>query len=154
MDKAEFTRRASGCAKQLYKISWCILRSNADCEDAVQEALLRAWAKLHTLRNADHFETWLTRILINECRGMLRRRQRTGTTELTENIAAPDAAEGDVFAAIQRMDRRYAMPLLLRHMSGYTVGEIGKILRIPETTVKWRLKEGRRRLRALLAAEG
>lgn len=153
MDRSEFTRRANGCAEQMYRISWCILHNDADCEDAVQEALLRAWKKLHTLRNDEYFETWITRILINECKGMLRRRLRADTLELNESIASAEEGRGDIYAAMRQMDRRYSLPLVLRHVNGYTSGEISRILKIPETTVKWRLREGRRRLQAILAAD-
>ena len=152
MDKAEFTRRATACAAQLYRVSWCILRNHADCEDAVQEALLRAWRKIHTLRSKEYFETWLTRILINECRGMLRK--RTDTEELQENIvSAQEMPESSLHTAMRQMDRRYSLPLILKHVSGYTNDEISRILKIPVTTVKWRLREGRRKLQALLAAD-
>ena len=41
--------------------------NKSDCEDAVQEAILTAYEKLHTLREEKYFKTWLTRILINTC---------------------------------------------------------------------------------------
>lgn len=155
MDRAEFTRRAEACANRLHRISWCILRSETDCEDAVQEALLRAWNRLHTLRNTDYFETWLTRILINESRRMLRRRLSSPMLELDEHIAAapselPDPTLSD---AIRSLDERYSLPLILHHVSGYTNEEVGRILNVPVTTVKWRLVEARKRLRKALGPD-
>ena len=148
MDRAEFARRADNCAEQLFRVSWCILRNQADCEDAVQEALLRAWNRLHTLRNEDHFETWLTRILINESKRMLRERLRHPTVDIEQvslgtGFELPDPTLNE---AIRRMDERYSLPLILRHISGYTNEEVGRILRLPVTTVKWRLSEARRLL--------
>ena len=68
MDKHEFSMRVIACENRLYRISTAILGNTFDRDDAVQETLLKAWANLSTLREEKHFETWLIRILINECR--------------------------------------------------------------------------------------
>ena len=72
MDKEEFTRAVLEYESTLYRVAKSMLGSEADCADAAQNALLRAWEKQHTLRDMAYFKTWLTRILINECRAMLR----------------------------------------------------------------------------------
>ena len=92
MQKSEFVQRAWACERKLYRIARTMLSSDADCEDAVQEALLKAWAKIHTLRESAWFETWLVRILINECRQIWRKRPRA-EVELIDNITA-DIPEG------------------------------------------------------------
>ena len=68
MNRTDFILRVRGCERRLYRVARTMLRSDADCEDAVQEALLKAWSKLGSLREEQFFETWLIRILINECR--------------------------------------------------------------------------------------
>ena len=68
MDREEFTRAVLEYEKTLYRVAKSMLGSEADCADAAQNALLRAWERLHTLRDPAYFKTWLTRILINECR--------------------------------------------------------------------------------------
>ena len=52
---------------RLYRISKSILKHDADCEDAVQEAITIAFEKLHTLRKDCYAKTWLVRIVMNEC---------------------------------------------------------------------------------------
>lgn len=155
MDRSEFAGRASACAEQLYRVSWCILHNNTDCEDAVQEALFLAWKKLHTLRHPEYFETWLTRILINECRRMLRERISHTSVALDEALtaAAPETNDPDLQEALRRIDAKYSLPLILRHVSGYSTEEICRILKLPKTTVKWRMGEARRRLAKLLNAD-
>ena len=147
MLKAEFIARVRKCERSLYRIARTILRSDADCEDAVQEALLRAWSRLDLLREEQFFETWLTRILINECRTMLRRRPRTD--EIPESLPAPEDDSRSIIAALKKIPEKHRIPLELHCIEGYSVREVAAILRLPEGTVKWRLSRGR----ALMAGE-
>ncbi len=68
MTTQEFSRRADACAGKLYAVAYLTLRSEADCEDAIQEALLRAWRHIGALRDEALFETWLVRICADEIR--------------------------------------------------------------------------------------
>ena len=74
MDKDEFSRRARDATQSLYRVACAYLASPPDRDDAVQEALLRAWEKRRTLREEQYFKTWLTRILIRVCVDMQRRK--------------------------------------------------------------------------------
>ena len=51
----------------MYHIAKGMLKSESDCEDVVSEAVLKAYTKIHTLKEEKYFKTWLIRILINEC---------------------------------------------------------------------------------------
>ena len=86
MDNQEFQDRVRACERRLYATAYLLLHVTADCEDAVQEAVLRAWQRLPGLQNPQFFETWLTRIVINECKSQLRRRSRRGETELSPRL--------------------------------------------------------------------
>ena len=72
MDKQEFTVRVLAMEGRLYRISRGLLAEEQDRLDAAQEAVIRAWQNLSRLRHEEFFETWLTRILINECRNIQR----------------------------------------------------------------------------------
>lgn len=76
MDKTEFTAAVLAAEPTLYRVAKSMLGRDADCADAAQQAILRAWEQLDTLRRPQYFKTWLTRILINECTSLLRERQR------------------------------------------------------------------------------
>ena len=93
MDREEFTRAVLEYENTLYRVAKSMLGSEADCADTAQNALLRAWERLHTLRDPAYFKTWLTRILINECRAVLRQRARYAplATEIAEGEAAPES---------------------------------------------------------------
>ncbi len=75
MNKKQFTTQVLEAEKSLYHIAKSILKNDDDCADAMQNAILHAFEKLHTLRNEMYFKTWLTRILINECNYIIRSRK-------------------------------------------------------------------------------
>jgi len=151
MNRTEFIERVRVCERRLYRVARTMLRSDADCEDAVQEALLRAWAKLHTLREEQFFETWLIRILINECRMIWRRRPKA-TEEIPESLAAP-GEDRSLIDALMNLPEKYRIPVELHYIEGYGMSEISRMLFIPEGTVKWRLSRARALLRNELGEE-
>jgi len=151
MNKAEFVRRVRDCERRLYRVARTLLSTDADCEDAVQEALLRAWARRDTLREAAYFETWLIRILINESRNIHRR--RPVEAELPDNLPARAEDMSPLYDALQALPRKIRITLELHYIEGYRTREIAQILGVPEGTVKWRLASGRRSLKKELGEE-
>lgn len=76
MTKDAFIREVRNAETMLYHISKSILKNDADCGDAVQETLLKVYEKLPMLKEEKFFRTWITRILINECKGFFENRKR------------------------------------------------------------------------------
>ncbi len=76
-DLDAFVRIMRDLEPRLYSLAKSILRRDEDCADAMQEATLKAYKSLSTLRKPEYFKTWMIRILINECNQLLRNRQRT-----------------------------------------------------------------------------
>lgn len=155
MDEATFTEKVRQCEKKLYRIARALLRCDADCADALQEAILRAWQKRGHLREPERFDAWLTRIVVNECRDMARRAKRRQTLFGEAEAEAPEVPPPDpaLWDALAALPEKYRLPLLLHHLDGYVVNEIAHILALPETTIKWRLHEARLRLQKALAEE-
>lgn len=151
MTRLEFIDRVRSCERRLYRVARTMLRSDVDCEDAVQEALLKAWAKLSMLRQEQFFETWLIRILINECRTLYRKRPKA-TEEIPESIAAP-AEDRSLIDALMNLPEKYRIPTELHYIEGYGISEISRMLFIPEGTVKWRLSRARTLLKTELGEE-
>ena len=153
MDNQEFQDRVRACERRLYATAYLLLHVTADCEDAVQEAVLRAWQRLPGLQNPQFFETWLTRIVINECKSQLRRRSRRGETELSPRLAAPVSPEPELHAALTALKWKYRVVLTLKYNDGYTIEEIARILTLPRGTVASRLDQAKRLLRAQMKGE-
>ena len=146
LDRESFEKEAVACAGMLYRVAYTILRSDADCQDAVQEALLSAWAKRDRLREERLLRTWLVRILINACHDILRKRKRTLPMETLPETPTdfPDPALAD---ALGRLPEKLRLPLMLRYSENLTYKEIARALRVPVTTVQSRLRQGKARLR-------
>lgn len=155
MSDQEYMTRVRAMERKLYRIAHAILWSDADCADAIQEAVFRGWMKRGTLREERYFETWLIRILINECRNLLRR-QQAAPAALCEEICAGSGAEpgADLHlrAALRALPEKFRTPLLLHHLEGYSLGETAQILRLSPALVKSRLHQARIALRKNLKA--
>jgi RNA polymerase sigma factor (sigma-70 family) len=133
--------------------------SRAHADDAVEEALARAWMRLHGGQSIDSLVAWVTRVAINEARGGVRRRlaEERARRRLAER-AAP-APVGDPVAgaqreelrdALRRLPRRQREVTVLRYYLGYTVAEIAGALGVDEGTVKTCLHRARHTLAAAL----
>lgn len=148
MDQETFTRLALAQQRQMYRIAVSYTASSADAEDAMQEALLRAWHKRDTLRSPEYFGTWLNRILINECKTLLRKRKRHLTLPELPPIAAspPDEEALALRQALFALPEKYRVPLVLNVLEGYTLQETAALLAIPLGTAKTRVARAKKQL--------
>lgn len=157
MSDQEFILRVQSMERRLYRVACAILWNDADCADAIQEAVFKAWLKRGSLREERYFETWLTRILINECKTLLRRRK---FIQLPLEEAAPGARDDDLCgdlhlrSALAALPEKYRVPLLLHHLEGYGLEEVAQILKITPQMVKSRLYQARGKLARLLDEGG
>ena len=138
MDKEEFAARTEAVRQRLYRTAYLYLGSEADALEVVDEAVYQALRALKKLREPEHFETWLTRILLNECPRELRRRTR---------VAGEDALP--LKEAVRRLPEELRAVVILRFFTGYTQAETAAALDIPQGTVATR----QRRALALLRLE-
>ena len=151
MNRQEFTKRVLALEGRLYRISYGLLREEQDRKDAVQESILKAWKNLDRLRNEAFFETWLTRILIRECYNILNVRKKMFPMEfIPETRQAPQGADRQLHDAVMALDQELRLPVILCYMEGYKQREIAEILKLPEGTIKTRLKRAKAKLRQML----
>ena len=146
MTDAEFVREVQAYEKTLYRVSRTILSSDADCCDAVQEALTRAWKHRNSV-NPRFFKTWLLRILINECHNIGRRLKRMMPVEEMPERPAPQTEDTGVMEALQRIKEPWRIVLTMHELEGFTYAEIAAVTCVPENTVKYRAVQARRALR-------
>ncbi len=167
-DEAAFTMLVRPRLEPLLRVATAIVGSEFEARDALQAALAASWANLPKLRDPDRFEAWITRILVNECRAVLRRTARARVRELRmDTIAQPDARPAlqvggpeatlaDRLAlerAFERLPADARALLVLHHLEQLPVGAIAEVLVIPPGTVKSRLHAARKALERELEKE-
>lgn len=154
MSKEQFTGEVLAAEKSMYYTAKSILGNDEDCADAMQNAILKAYSHLASLKDEKYFRTWLTRILINECYSMIRRNKLTVSyEEYMENEASHDSSGySEVFMEIQALDERYRVPFVLHYVEGFSLKEVAEILKSTEAGIKMRLLRARNILKEQLTA--
>lgn len=151
MTKDVFIKEVRDAEAMLYHISKSILKNDSDCGDAVQETILKAYEKLPTLKKEKYFRTWITRILINECKGILRKRKNVIPYE--EYMVTEEDRYSHLYMALMELPEDLRILVTLYYLEGFSQKEISGALDIPEGTIKSRLSRAREFLKAQLSDE-
>ena len=154
-DPDTFTALMQNHMQSMYKVARSILKSDEDAADAIQETILICWEKIGQLRENRYFKTWLIRILINNCKDLLKDRQRYVSDEKLGEPSAYDESFDNVEwkEALQSLDEKYRLVVMLYYVEGFKTSEISQILGISESTVRTRLARARERMAAVYGIE-
>ena len=153
MERKFFIAEIETCSDMMYRVAWSILRNDADVQDALQDAVLKAWEKRDKLRDEKFFRTWITRILINACYDTQRKRRRIVSMDEIPESTVSNAPDPDLALALQALPEKLRLPLVLCYSEGMSYEEAADVLRIPITTLRGRLCRGKEELRKELNAE-
>ena len=155
MEREEFARRTQALKARLYRTALLYLDSEADALEAVDEGVYQALRALGKLREPDFFDTWLTRIVLNECHRELRRRKRMAGEDALPDSAGPDAYDAlPLREAIRRLPEDLRAVVVLRFFAGYTQAETAAALNLPQGTAATRQRRALQLLRLELGEEG
>lgn len=154
MDQEEFACKVERIKARLYRAAYLYLGSEADALDVVDEAVYLALRGLKKLRQPEFFETWITRILINECHRELRRRKRLAGEAVLPDTAGPDQYDHlPLKEAVRRLPEELRQVVVLRFFAGYTQAETAAALGIPQGTAATRQRKALVLLRLELGEE-
>lgn len=159
-DDHAFARLVEPCVDPAYRLAFRLLRSAHDAEDAVQDALYKAWRALSHFRGEATFSTWLYRIVWRTCADRARRPQPVPAE--VEGAASPGGTDPQaqleeaeerraVEAALRRLPVPYQAAVALFYLEDLPLKQVAEILGIPVGTVKTHLHRARRELRAALS---
>ncbi len=139
--------------ERIYRAIRSILRDEAECEDAMQQAYVHAFEHLGDFEGRARFSTWLTRIAVHEALAR-RRRQKPSEGEVEmDTLPGPErnpeerAQDGELqhllASAIDALPEHFRTVFVLRAVQGLSVEETAGVLELNEDTVKTRLHRAR-----------
>ncbi|HVY58931.1 MAG TPA: RNA polymerase sigma factor [Xanthobacteraceae bacterium] len=157
--------------RRLFRLARSIVREDSEAEDVVQEAYVRAFTRLAEFRAESSFSTWLSRIVLNEALGRLRKRRRTADWLPLDTLApsaeiipfplasnSPDPertmAQREIRTLLERaiddLPEAFRTVLVARVLEEMSIEETADLLGLRPETVKTRLHRARRLLRDAL----
>lgn len=147
-DADAFTQLMQSQMQTMYKTARSVLQDEEDAADAISETILTCWEKMEQLREDRYFRTWMTRILINKCRDILRKKENLFFTDEVPEVGAQENGYVNLEweQALDALAEHYRSVVILYYVEGFKTSEIAQILQIPESTVRTRLARAREKL--------
>jgi RNA polymerase sigma-70 factor, ECF subfamily len=159
-DHDAYAALVGAASTRLYALACLILRDSDRAEDATQEAFVRAWREIPRLRDAERFDAWLRRLVVNACYDEGRRVKRRAEVSLLKasqhfviDTSTAMAETDRVERAFQQLPLDQRSVLVLQHYMQLSHSEIAETLGIPIGTVKSRVRYGVAAMRAALEAD-
>lgn len=143
----------------IQRVCFLYLGDIAASEDAMQDTFLKAYEKYNSFRGKSDVKTWLTRIAINTCKDMLRKEKGRESVVLSEGMHKKDSDITNlenavnkllVTEVIQKLPQELREVVILFYYQEQSTKVISKILRIPRTTVEFRLKKARAEMKRMM----
>ncbi len=171
-DRTQFTALMRQYNRRLYRLARAVLRDDTEAEDALQDAYVSAYRSIHHFRGDSSLATWLSRLVLNECLGRLRRSERRSkmmTVVTPNNQEMTDVAEDDgrrpewivargqmralIEQKLDQLPEAFRLVFVSRSVEELSVEETAAVLGIPEATVRTRYFRAKGLLREALAQE-
>ena len=159
--------------KLVYNLALKMLGNPEDAEDAAQEAFIKAYRSIGSFRGESKFSVWLYKLTNNVCLDMLRKRREATVSlsvedesgedseiEISDGRFSPDEVDEKkemreaLHKALGELDEDFRSVLVLREVNGLSYDEIGRALNLDVGTVKSRIFRARKKLCAILTADG
>jgi RNA polymerase sigma-70 factor (ECF subfamily) len=163
-DRNAFSKLVQAYQIPVYNLTYRMLGSPQEAEDAAQETFLRAYKRLHTYEPDKKFSNWVLSIASHYCIDLLRRRRfvwlsveedpavqgLSSDDERPEDAALRHERAEQVRHLLNYLEPEYRVPLVLRYWQDLSYKEIAEILNLSEPAVKTRLHRARLQMAALL----
>ena len=131
----------------MYRIAFLYVNNKDLAIDAVDESIFKGLKAIKKLREPQYMETWLIRILINECNKELKKRKREIFYETIPENFSENLDNLDLKEAILHLPEDLKKVIILRYFCEYTLAKTADILDIPQGTVVTRQRKALKLLR-------
>ena len=135
----------------LYKTAFVYTKNQHDALEILDDTVYKAYISIKKLKQPQYFNTWLTRILINTSINYVRKQKKV--VYLEENSWEQSAVDSDreelidLYDAIDKLDDKYRMIVVLRYFQDLTVPQIAEVMECPLGTIKTYLHRALKQLR-------
>ncbi len=153
MNHDEFAARTESLKSRLYRTALLYVGNETVAIDAVGESIYLALRSLRQLRQPEYFDTWITRILINQCKKLLRHKQREQLWQTIPETACDQYDALPLKEAIHSLPQELKEVVILRYFTGFTLAQTAQSLEIPQGTVVTRQRRALRLLKLELSEE-
>lgn len=151
MEAKKFCENVNKYRDALYITALAILRNETDAEDAVSNAILKAYENINQIRAYHKFKPWILTITKNEALKIKRKRLYLPGDETVEALSKSTMASYDeLWDVLQQMKEEYRLAVVLFYYDGLSYRDIADVLDISVGTVKSRLNRGKTELREAL----
>ncbi len=141
MRKEEFAKRIENVRSRLYKTAMLYLGNETTAMDVLDETIYKAFCGYKKLREERYFETWITRILINECHSEQRRQMRYKNVEEIPETAEEIYDSLPLKEAVRSLPEELKSIVILRYFAGFSLVETAEMLNIPQGTAATRQRK-------------
>lgn len=156
-DNDAFNRLVLRYQRSVFSAAYSVLRNVHLAEDIAQDAFLSAWQKLNILEEPDKFGSWVYHIASNKAKDYLKKHRESISLEQIEHTLADNAYNPEsllfpgtydsLHEAIENLSEKLRIVIKLHYFDSSSIEEIARQLKISAGTVKWRLHEGREKIR-------
>ena len=138
--------------KSVYRLCYSYLGSAADAEDATQATFMKLVDKPRTFKDHEHEKAWLLACAANVCKDELKSARRKRAGEMPADVADSQAhtESSSVLDAVLALPEQYKDCVYLHYYEGYKTDEIASMTNTPPSTIRNRLSEARKLLKASL----
>lgn len=140
----------------LYRTAKRLGLKDEDIADLLQETILTAFEKIDTLKQAHYFNTWICRILLNNCYRFMKQHKQVVSldTTLLKDLSYQDQFTMELDDALSSLDDHHRIALTLYYVNGLTTKEISDFLHESEGTIKSRISRAKKQLKNTYYQEG
>ena len=141
MRKEEFAKKIENVRSKLYKTAMLYLGNETMAMDVLDETIYKAFCGYRRLREEQYFDTWITRILINECHNEQRRQKRYQDLEEIPETAEETYDSLPLKEAVKCLPEELKSIIILRYFAGFSLVETAEMLNIPQGTAATRQRK-------------
>ncbi len=157
-DEKAFEQFVTEKQDKIYSVCVNMLKNIYDAQDAAQDTFIKAYRALKSFKGESSLDTWLTKIAVNTCLDIIRRRHDTVDIDEVYGVADPRTPDGEYEADVRRRAVRQSLArlpselrevIVLKDIEGYSYEEISEILVINIGTVRSRLHRAREKIKKI-----